>query len=90
MSELVLEEVMERTRLLVDLQAGPGQLEAPYSLPCPWNVCSVHMGAVFKDTALREQCVIEAIWMVYMTPLRPLYNLLRFFSVSFSTQFFIR
>lgn len=33
---------------------------------------------VFKDAALRKQCVVETIWMVYVTEHRLLYRLLRF------------
>ena len=31
-----LERVMEQTWLLVDPWTGPGKLEAPHPLPCPW------------------------------------------------------
>lgn len=27
-------------------------------------------GAIFRDSALREQCVVEIIWIGYMTELR--------------------
>lgn len=36
---VVLEEVIERTWLPVDLHGGPGQFEASQPLLCPWNVC---------------------------------------------------
>ena len=35
------------------------------------------VGAVFKDETLREQCVVENIWMVNV-PEASLYKLLRF------------
>lgn len=54
---------------LFDPPAGPGQLKAPYSLPtlrmCVLPVFPV-AGAVFKDIALSEKGVVEAIWKVYM------------------------
>lgn len=56
---------------LVDPRTGSGKLEAPHSLPCPWNVNLLFamptVGTVFKDTALREQCGVKTIWMVPMT-----------------------
>lgn len=37
---MILEEVISRTWLQVDLQPGLMQSEAPHPLHCPWNVCS--------------------------------------------------
>ena len=53
-----------------DPQAEPRQSEAPrpspalgrYTLPTVPTV-----GPIFKDAALREQCVVETTWMVYVT-----------------------
>ena len=48
----LLEEVMERAWLLVDLQAGPGESQS----------LSKHTaGAVFRDPALTEQRGVETI-----------------------------
>ena len=74
----MLEEVTERTWPPADLQARPRQLETTHSFPCPWNVCFPHtllaqVRAVFKDAALREQCIVETIWRVYVT--KPCYSL---------------
>lgn len=63
MRKLILGEVIEKTRLSVDPQAGPRKLEAlstslflgMYILPTFPTV-----GMVFKDTVLREQCVVES------------------------------
>lgn len=67
---LLWEEVRESVWLPVDLWAGPGQLESPHHLPRPWSIhpahCS-HAESVFKDTVLREPCVAEISWVVYMT-----------------------
>ena len=55
--------------LPVDPQLGLRQWEAPHTLPCPWSVCSTHVpttGAIFKVTALQEQCAVEATWMVHV------------------------
>lgn len=61
----------QRENLSAELQDGPKQSEAPYLLLCPWNVCSIlhsHTRCHFQHHRLhREQCVIETIWMVYMT-----------------------
>lgn len=35
----LLEEVIKKLWLPVNLPAGPRQLEAPHPLPCPWNMC---------------------------------------------------
>lgn len=63
-SKSLLEEVIERTLLLIDPGAGPVQSEAPHPLPC-LAMCILptvpRVGAVFKDAALREQCVFETI-----------------------------
>lgn len=62
-------EVMERTGPKLDLQAGPGQVEAPHLLS-PWNTSSPHPshgGTIFKNTALGEQCLVDTLWTVYLT-----------------------
>lgn len=60
---------MERVRPLVDGNA-PGQCQAPHRIPCPRR-CVSHPGptgeAIFKDVALREQCVVETIWEIDVT-----------------------
>lgn len=40
MAERVLGNVIKKTALPIDLWAAPRQSEAPYALPCPWNVDS--------------------------------------------------
>ena len=63
--ESLLEKIIEGTRLSGDPGAGPGQLEAPYPAP----VLAVRIlptvptvGAIFKDAALSDQCVVETTW----------------------------
>ena len=83
----MVEEIMERIWLLVELWAGCSQSETPHPLLCPWNVCSAHhshANSCSKDAASREQCVccwdhLDCIhcW----TPLRPLHKLSRFWWV---------
>lgn len=56
-------------------QRGPGHLVLTYlphplASPCPWNVYSAHHshgGAISKDTALRSPCVVETIWVIFLT-----------------------
>lgn len=66
----MLEEVVERIRLSVDLQAGPGLLEAPHPLPVlgmfVLPALSI-VGAIFKNEGLRQQYVIEATWTEWVT-----------------------
>ena len=56
---------------LRDLDPGrkKGLITAPvlgmYVLP---NIFIV--GAIFKNTALREKCTVETIWMVFMNPVQ--------------------
>lgn len=73
----LLEEVIKRTWLCW-LRACPRLLD---TLSCFWNVCSTHCsqcGSHFQGHSLREQCIVETMWMVYVTiPLRPLHKLLR-------------
>ena len=41
----------------MDTRAGPGQLEVPQPLPCPWNVCCAghsHSGSHFKGCSLEK------------------------------------
>ena len=57
---------------LVDTRAGPGQREVPQ--PSPDLGMSVLLaiptvGAIFKDAALRKQCVTDTIWKVYVAKL---------------------
>ena len=65
-----LEEVIERMRPLVDQPAGSGQLR----LPTPSSVLEMYIlptfatvRAIFKGSALREQCVVETICTGYVT-----------------------
>ena len=55
--------------LQVDPWAGPRQWEAPHPLPCPWNelVRTVPLSSPFKDVALKEEGVVEILWVVYVT-----------------------
>lgn len=52
----MLEEVIGRTSMSVDLRAGLGQSEAPHLLPALGGVPPTHptVGAIFLDSALRE------------------------------------
>lgn len=48
----------------------PWELSLLIPLHCPWNVNSSHHSHPrihFKDTALKEEAVVETIWMVYLT-----------------------
>lgn len=61
---LMLEEVIKR------IWPPAEHLEAPHALP----VLELHapptmptMGAIFKNTDLKEQCVVEPIWLLYIT-----------------------
>lgn len=49
----------------IGLRAGPWQLEAPPS-SCNLGMYVLPtiptLGAIFKDAALREECVVETIW----------------------------
>lgn len=59
-----------RTWPPTDLWVGPRQLKALHLLACPQNVHSAHCShsqSCFKDTALKEECVVEPIWWVYVT-----------------------
>lgn len=50
----------------------PGLAETPYPLPCPGNVLSAHCptaGAICRDAALRESCVVKMSWTESMTEL---------------------
>lgn len=67
-----LEEVTERVCPLVDQRAGLRQWEAPH-LP---SLLGMYMlliistaGAIFTDTALGDQCVVETLWIVYVAEL---------------------
>lgn len=61
-----------------DPRARPGHLESSDPFPCPWNIHSVPhytiptVRAIFTDSTLREQRVVETIGMVYMTELNSL------------------
>lgn len=53
-----------------DLHAGPGELEVPPLSPVlgkPVPTTFPMVGAVFKDTALREQHVVEILWTLFVT-----------------------
>ena len=82
MTGLVLEEVTEKMWHQLNQDLELGQIEAPHSLPCPWNECS----ALSSQWGLgsREQCVVETIWTVQVTTLlRPLY---KHFSVCWAVE----
>lgn len=50
--------------VLVDQRARPGQLEVPYPVLGMYHQSTIPIArAIFKDVALREQCVVETIWM---------------------------
>ena len=64
------EEVIEWRWQLVELQAGPRESKTLHLLP----ILGIYIlptgptvGAIFKDTALRKQCDVEVICMVYVT-----------------------
>ena len=61
-----MEEVIERMWLPVDSWARPEQLEGPHPILYPWNVWPI-IGTGFKSTALREQYIVETIWIEYLT-----------------------
>lgn len=65
----MLEEVLKSTWPQIDLRAGPRPSQAPHPSSClrmyiPCTGPTVE--AVFKDTALKEQRVVKAIWTVYV------------------------
>lgn len=65
--DCLLEEVITRAWTQVDPQARCRQSEAPYFLPCLWNVSSAHHSHTrnhFKDATWRESCGAEIIQMV--------------------------
>lgn len=79
----VLEEVMGRLWLPADLWARPRKWEAPYRLPCPWNMCAT---CLLCSQRLPQGHKLE-MEMWYWDPLdsihnwsqlRPLYKLLGF------------
>lgn len=71
-----LEEVIERMWSLLDLLAGPGQSEAP---PCPWNVHSATVEAIFLGCSLEIVRCWDHLDSGYdWTPIRLLYKLSRF------------
>lgn len=82
----VFEEVAERMWPLFDLQTGPIQLEASYSLPCPRNLHSTYYSYInrwFKDAVLRAICCWDYLddkhaWAL----LRPLNKCLRFWYID--------
>ncbi|XP_072829975.1 uncharacterized protein [Vicugna pacos] len=56
-ANLALELVIERTCPPIDPELDPGRSEAPPSLPCLWNICSIHhahKGSCSKDTTFRD------------------------------------
>ena len=66
----MLEEVMEREWPLRDPLAGPGQSEAPHSLPCPWSVGSAHWSHTrrhFQGHILNTIVCPGGLWVVDMT-----------------------
>ena len=70
----LLEEASVKTWQLGDPRANCRQSEAYHPLSCPWNYVLLTLptvGIISEDIALREPCVVETIWMVYITtPLR--------------------
>ena len=83
----VLEEVIEKTSLLVDPWARPRQPEAPHPLPSPWIVYSLAFPIleVATGTQLSDNKVLlrPSGWHTSDgTQLRHLYKLLRFWWVS--------
>ena len=69
-SDFTLEEAIKRMWPLIDLRARFSQSEAPHPLLVP-EMYVLHttptVGAIFKDTALRQWYVIETNWMGGMT-----------------------
>ena len=60
----MLEEVIQRTQLPVDPQVGPWQWKflSPSLIFAKYTLPTIPMaGAIFKDTAWREQCGVETI-----------------------------
>ena len=55
--QLTLKLDLDNQRLLI-----PSSVLEMYVLPA-----SPTIGTIFKDTALRQQCVVEIIWMEHMT-----------------------
>lgn len=64
---LPLEEIIKRIWLPVDLnwtRAMESSLPTPLSLEHTLPIIPT-VGAIFNDIALKEQCVVKTIWMVY-------------------------
>lgn len=78
-----LEEVTQRMWPLDDLRVRPGQSEAPYPLPCPWDVCSAHgshSGSHFQGYSLERamSCWDHLDWIHDWIQGRSPYKLLTF------------
>ena len=80
----MLEEVIERTWLPVVPWGGWGNLRLLSPSPVlgiPLTVPTLRAGC--KDTSMRESCVVETIWTIYVTKqLRPPYKPLRFWQAG--------
>ena len=66
-SGLLLGEVMERTCQSADPPARPNQRLLTPSFVFGTDVLSPLPIAVFKTAALREQCGVEIIWVLFMS-----------------------
>lgn len=68
---------IQRTWLLVDPLTGPVSWTPP--LTCPWNALLRIVPtarAIFKNTDLKEQCVVKTIWpYTALNPAKPSINL---------------
>lgn len=73
----VLEKVIERMWLLVDLELDPGNgrlLSPSHGL---WNICpacNCWTNSCFQGLSLERACIVETIWTVYVT--EPSYTVL--------------
>ena len=65
----LLEEVTRGRDLWSTCKMETRQLEAPDSLPCPWNVLSAHhfcTKSCFKEAALREESVLFFLSLIFL------------------------
>lgn len=68
--DILLVEIIKRKWWPVDLWTGHRQLEPPHPFSFPWNVCLAllsHSGSIFKNAALRKWCIVETIYIEYVT-----------------------
>lgn len=61
----LLEELLEGMWPPVDPQAGPGQLGASFSLPCPWNVHYAPSSHSSRTHSLEWDVWLRPSWTVY-------------------------